>query len=81
LQANVAIATNALTLADIAIETYGKIETRIKNVDVGVEDTLLTTNEEDWDRIFAMNVKGSKTGVFLWRHLSPCLVTSCPAFL
>ena len=55
---NVANATDAEGLVEFTIQTFGKLDILVNNAGVGVPGTVLTTKEEDWDRIFAVNVKG-----------------------
>ncbi len=55
---NVVNASEAQALADFAVSTFGKLDILVNNAGVGVPGTVLTTSEEDWDRIFAVNVKG-----------------------
>ncbi len=55
---NVVKAEDAAALVDFTLQTFGKLNILINNAGVGVPGTILTTSEEDWDRIFAVNVKG-----------------------
>lgn len=55
---NVANATDAEGLVEFTIQTFGKLDILVNNAGVGVPGTVLTTSEDDWDRIFAVNVKG-----------------------
>ena len=57
-QANVTVAADASALVDFTVQTFGKVNILVNNAGVGVVGTILTTSEEDWDRIFAVNVKG-----------------------
>ena len=57
-RANVTVAAEASALMDLASQTFGRIDILVNNAGVGVAGTILTTSEEDWDRIFAVNVKG-----------------------
>ncbi|GCE12311.1 SDR family oxidoreductase [Tengunoibacter tsumagoiensis] len=56
--ANVTAATDASALIAFTIQTFGRIDILVNNAGIGVTGTVLTTSEEDWDRIFAVNVKG-----------------------
>jgi NAD(P)-dependent dehydrogenase (short-subunit alcohol dehydrogenase family) len=58
IQANVTVAAEAAALVDAAVQTFGRIDILVNNAGIGVAGTILTTSEEDWDRIFAVNVKG-----------------------
>src|SRR5690242_9768841 len=55
---NVAVAAEAEALVNFAVDTFGNIDILVNNAGVGVAGTVLSTAEEDWDRIFAVNVKG-----------------------
>ncbi|MDB5082915.1 MAG: hypothetical protein JWP00_4839 [Chloroflexi bacterium] len=55
---NVANAADAEGLTEFTIKTFGKLDILVNNAGVGVPGTVLTTSEEDWDRIMAVNVKG-----------------------
>jgi NAD(P)-dependent dehydrogenase (short-subunit alcohol dehydrogenase family) len=57
-QANVTAASDASALVDYTLQIFGKVTLLVNNAGVGVAGTILTTSEEDWDRIFAVNVKG-----------------------
>jgi meso-butanediol dehydrogenase / (S,S)-butanediol dehydrogenase / diacetyl reductase len=57
-QGNVANASDAAGMINYTMETYGRLDILINNAGVGVAGTILTTNEADWDRIMAVNVKG-----------------------
>jgi NAD(P)-dependent dehydrogenase (short-subunit alcohol dehydrogenase family) len=55
---NVVKAEDAAALVDFTLQAFGKLDILVNNAGVGVPGTILTTSEEDWDRIFAVNVKG-----------------------
>lgn len=57
-QADVAAAADGSALIDFTIQSFGKLNILVNNAGIGVAGTILTTSEEDWDRIFAVNVKG-----------------------
>lgn len=57
-QANVAAAADAAALVELTVHTFGKLNILVNNAGIGVVGTILTTSEEDWDRLFAVNVKG-----------------------
>lgn len=57
-QANVASGPEAERLVQFTLDTFGKLDILLNIAGVGVAGTVLTTSEEDWDRIFAVNVKG-----------------------
>ncbi len=55
---NVGVASEASNMVELALHTFGKLDVLVNNAGVGVAGTVLTTSEEDWDRIFEVNVKG-----------------------
>lgn len=55
---NVSNAADAQALTEFTIKTFGKLDILVNNAGVGVAGTVLTTSEDDWDRIMAVNVKG-----------------------
>lgn len=56
---NVSSAAEAEALVNFTLQTFGKLDILVNNAGVGVPGTVLTTSEEDWDRIFTVNVKGT----------------------
>lgn len=57
-KANVSVAADAENLVKFTLEKFGTLNILVNNAGVGVAGTVLNTSEEDWDRIFAVNVKG-----------------------
>jgi NAD(P)-dependent dehydrogenase (short-subunit alcohol dehydrogenase family) len=55
---NVAVASEAENLINFTLANFGKLDILVNNAGVGVAGTVLNTSEEDWERIFAVNVKG-----------------------
>jgi NAD(P)-dependent dehydrogenase (short-subunit alcohol dehydrogenase family) len=55
---NVAVASEAEHLINFTLANFGKLDILVNNAGVGVAGTVLNTSEEDWERIFAVNVKG-----------------------
>ena len=55
---NVSNSADAEALVDFTIKTFNKLDVLVNNAGVGVPGTVLTTSEDDWDRIFSVNVKG-----------------------
>ncbi len=55
---NVTSAAEAEALINFTLETFGRLDILINNAGIGVPGTVLTTSEDDWDRIMAVNVKG-----------------------
>jgi meso-butanediol dehydrogenase / (S,S)-butanediol dehydrogenase / diacetyl reductase len=58
LEVDVRRSDQAETMAIKTVEAFGRLDILINNAGVGVAGTVLTTNEDDWDRIMAVNVKG-----------------------
>ncbi len=57
-QADVTSAADTAALVEFTIDTFSTVDILVNNAGVGVAGTILTTSEDDWDRIFAVNVKG-----------------------
>ena len=57
-QADGAAAADGSALIDFTAQSFGTVTILVNNAGVGVAGTILTTSEDDWDRIFAVNVKG-----------------------
>lgn len=57
-KANVGNAEEVKALFDRAIEQYGKVDILINNAGINVYKLVKDTTEEDFDRIFQINVKG-----------------------
>jgi NAD(P)-dependent dehydrogenase (short-subunit alcohol dehydrogenase family) len=55
---NVSRADETAELVRFTLSSFGKLDILVNNAGVGVPGTVLTTSEDDWDRIFAVNVKG-----------------------
>jgi len=55
---NVALASDAENLVNFTLANFGKLDILVNNAGIGVVGTVLNTSEEDWERIFAVNVKG-----------------------
>ncbi len=56
---NVAVLKDAQALVEFAVAEFGELHILINNAGVGVAGTVLTTSEEDYDRIMDVNVKGT----------------------
>ena len=56
--ADVTDATAVQGMINAAVEAYGRLDILFNNAGMIVRGTILDVNEEDFDRIFAVNVKG-----------------------
>ena len=56
--ADVTDAQAVQTMIDAAIEAYGRLDILFNNAGIGLRGTILDISEEDFDRVFAINVKG-----------------------
>lgn len=45
-------------VVDLSIQSYGRVDVLINNAGIRTTGTLIETDEEMWDRTFAVNVKG-----------------------
>jgi len=52
-------ASDAQAMVAFAVEQFGGLDILVNNAGVGVARTVLTTSEEDLDRILSINVKGT----------------------
>jgi NAD(P)-dependent dehydrogenase (short-subunit alcohol dehydrogenase family) len=57
-QTDVSKAADAEKMARAAVDAYGRLDVLVNNVGVYVKGDVVTTQERDWDRIFAVNLKG-----------------------
>ncbi|HEY9661844.1 MAG TPA: SDR family oxidoreductase [Allocoleopsis sp.] len=62
-KANVSISSDITALFDAAIEKYGKVDILINNAGINVYKLIKDTTEEDFDRMFQINVKGVFLGL------------------
>lgn len=58
-EANVSKSSEAEAMVNFAVEQFGGLDILVNNAGVGVPGTVLTTSEEDLDRILNINVKGT----------------------
>lgn len=58
-------------VVDLAIQNYGRVDVLCNNAGIRTTGTLIETDEELWDRTFAVNVKGM---YFLTRAVLPFMV-------
>jgi 3-oxoacyl-[acyl-carrier protein] reductase len=57
-KANVASPNDITALFDTAINQYGKVDILVNNAGINIYKLVKDTTEEDFDRIFEINVKG-----------------------
>lgn len=62
-KANVASASDMTALFDAAIDRYGKVDILVNNAGIILYKLIKDTTEEDFDRIFQINVKGVFLGL------------------
>ncbi len=56
--ADVTHASDVKALVKTATDTYGRLDVMFNNAGIGVPGTILDLDEGDFDRLFAVNVKG-----------------------
>jgi NAD(P)-dependent dehydrogenase (short-subunit alcohol dehydrogenase family) len=70
LTADVRKSADAKAMIDSAVKAFGRIDILVNNAGRGILGTVVTTTEEDWDDIMAVNLKG----VFLCsKHAIPVM--------
>jgi 3-oxoacyl-[acyl-carrier protein] reductase len=62
-QANVASPSDMTALFDAAIDQYGKVDILVNNAGISIYKLVKDTTEEDFERIFQINVKGVFLGL------------------
>lgn len=62
-KANVASASDMTALFDVAIARYDKVDILVNNAGINIYKLVKDTTEEDFDRIFQINVKGVFLGL------------------
>lgn len=60
---NVTEAAELEHLVRVAVEHWGGLDVMVNNAGVGVAATSEETSEEDWDRLMAVNLKGTFLGI------------------
>lgn len=60
---NVTEATEVEALVRAAVEEWGGLDVMVNNAGVGVAATAEDTAEEDWERLMAVNLKGTFLGI------------------
>lgn len=58
LHVDVANSTSVRTLIDAVVDTFGGIDVLVNNAGFGFRGTVATIAEEEWDRLFSVNVRG-----------------------
>jgi 2-hydroxycyclohexanecarboxyl-CoA dehydrogenase len=56
--ADVSVERECIRFAELAIESFGRIDVLVASAGVRAFGTILETAEKDWDRILGVNVKG-----------------------
>jgi NAD(P)-dependent dehydrogenase (short-subunit alcohol dehydrogenase family) len=59
LEADVSDARDVARVVDFALKTHGRIDALVSNAAIGPLGTILDTDENVWDRILAVNLKGA----------------------
>lgn len=59
LEADVSKAADVKRVVDVALKKYGQIDALVHNAALGPLGTILDTQEDTWDRILAVNLKGA----------------------
>lgn len=59
LEADVSVAKDIARVVDFALGTHGHIDGLVNNAAIGPLGTVLDTDEDTWDRILAVNLKGA----------------------
>lgn len=62
-KANISVSSDMTALFDAAIEQYGKVDILINNAGINIYKLIKDTTEEDFDRMFQINVKGVFLGL------------------
>jgi NAD(P)-dependent dehydrogenase (short-subunit alcohol dehydrogenase family) len=58
LEADVSVAADVARVVDQVLDRYGRIDALVNNAAIGPLGTVLDTDEDRWDRIMAVNLKG-----------------------
>ncbi len=57
-QANIAVADEVKAMVERCIETFGSIDILVNNAGLSIDGPFLEMHEEDWDRVYEVNLKG-----------------------
>jgi NAD(P)-dependent dehydrogenase (short-subunit alcohol dehydrogenase family) len=60
---DVAVSEDCRALVDHVVETYGRIDWAHNNAGIGVHAPLADTTDEDFDRVIAINLRGTFLGM------------------
>ncbi|RAI64790.1 short-chain dehydrogenase [Pseudomonas fluorescens] len=55
---NVAINADVKAMVDTTLERFGKIDVLVNNAGFGLTGNVVTIEEQDWDRLMSVNLKG-----------------------
>ncbi|RMG78154.1 MAG: glucose 1-dehydrogenase [Chloroflexi bacterium] len=68
--ADVSIRAQVEELVSTAIERFGQLDIMVNNAGIIIRNSVLETSEEDWNRVFSVNVNGTFFGtVAAARHM------------
>ena len=56
---DVSVASDCRRLVAQAVQAFGQLDILVNNAGIGATGTVLTTDEETWDRLMAVNLKGT----------------------
>lgn len=56
---NVTKSADCQAMVDLALETYGKVDILVNNAGITKDNLLLKMNEEEWDAVLDINLKGT----------------------
>jgi glucose 1-dehydrogenase len=65
IRADVANPAEVQAIIERAVDTFGRLDIMINNAGIGSQTSLLDTSEADFDRVMAVNVKGTFFGAQL----------------
>jgi NAD(P)-dependent dehydrogenase (short-subunit alcohol dehydrogenase family) len=56
---DVSVASDCRRLVAQAVQAFGQLDVLVNNAGIGATGTVLTTDEETWDRLVSVNLKGT----------------------
>lgn len=72
-EVDVSNSANVRHMVDTAVERFGRLDIIVNNAGYGIPGTVVTTEEDDWDALMAVNLKG----VYLCcKHAIPAMAAS-----